>query len=49
MPEDWHDNDNYDGDALKCFRGLRNGCLVSIPLWCVIIYTICLSLGCCHG
>lgn len=48
MPEmpDW-DNDN--DDPLNFFRGMRNGCLVSIPMWAVIVYAICFSLGCCHG
>ena len=48
MPEEY-DNDNDFGDSLKFFRGLRNGCVVSIPMWVVILYVVCLSVGCCHG
>ena len=32
-PKNQYDNDNDFGDSLKFFRGLRNGCLVSIPMW----------------
>jgi hypothetical protein len=48
MPTDWGDDDYDEDDPLRFYVGLRNGCLVSVPLWGLIISAVCFSFGCCH-
>jgi hypothetical protein len=39
MPKNWEDWD--DDDPLRFFVGLRNGCLMAIPMWCLIVFAFC--------